>query len=88
MLSICLASLGWGTWWVAAFLSRFAPDLAPGFALTSWIAGVFASLGLLVALFTIRARRIWLLFTLVLLLANASLLLVPLVARSLGRGGG
>jgi hypothetical protein len=36
-----------------------------------------------VALFTIRARRTWLLFTLVPLLANASLFLVPWLIETL-----
>jgi hypothetical protein len=77
MLSMCLASLGWGSWWVTVFLMRYFPGYAPALATTQWFAGTFAAFGFLVAVFTIRARRTWLLFTLVPLLANASLFLVP-----------
>lgn len=74
---MCLASLGWGSWWVTVFLMRYFPHHAPGLATTEWFAGTFAAFGFLVAVFTIRGRRTWLLFTLVPLLANASLFLVP-----------
>ena len=38
-------------------------------------------MGLAVALWTVRAKKSWLLFTLIPLFANASLLLVPWLAR-------
>jgi hypothetical protein len=83
MLSMCLASLAWGSWWITVFLMRYAPGAAPRLTTTEWFAGTFAAFGLLVALFTIRARRTWLLFTLVPLLANASLFLVPWLIETL-----
>ena len=88
MLSMCFASLGWGSWWVTVFLMRYFPGLAPDIATTGWFAGTFAAFGWLVAVFTIRARRTWLLFTLVPLLANASLFLVPWLVETLRSGRG
>ncbi|MFN0009171.1 MAG: hypothetical protein ACKVXR_14810 [Planctomycetota bacterium] len=77
MLSMCLASLGWGSWWITVFLMRYFPSVAPSMLAASWFAGTFAAFGFAVAVFTIRARRTWLLFTLVPLCANASIFLVP-----------
>ena len=57
--------------------------VAPALATTEWFAGTFAAFGLLVAILTIRARKTWLLFTLVPLLANASLFLVPWLIETL-----
>ena len=80
---MCLATMGWGSWWVTVFLMRYLPGHAPTLATTTWFAGTFAAFGFLVAVFTIRARRTWLLFTLVPLLANASLFLVPWLIETL-----
>lgn len=80
---MCLASLGWGSWWVTVFLMRYAPGLAPSLLATSWFAGVFAFFGLLAALWSVRARRTWLLFTLIPMLANGSLFLVPWLIETL-----
>ena len=83
MLSMTLASLGWGTWWVMLFLRKLAPNLTPGLAVPSTISTVFAVLGLGVAVWTFRARRSWMLFVMVPLLANVSLLCMPWLAAEL-----
>ncbi|MAB79013.1 MAG: hypothetical protein CMJ89_06620 [Planctomycetes bacterium] len=83
MISMTLASLGWGTWWVMLFLHRFAPSLEPGLTAPNAISTLFAIPGLLLALATLRARRSWIAFALVPLFANASLLLVPTLAAEL-----
>jgi hypothetical protein len=83
MVSMCFASLGWGSWWISVFLMRYFPSVAPAIATTGWFAGTFAAFGLLVAVFTVRARSSWLLFTLVPIFANASLLLVPWLVETL-----
>jgi len=83
MLSMTLASAGWGTWWVMAFVHRFAPSWQPGLAWPSALSTAFALTGLGIALLTLRARRSWILFALVPLLANGSLLLVPYLAEEL-----
>ena len=75
-----LATLGWGTWWLAIFLFRFVPSLNPGLELTSVVSCLFAVVGLGVALLTVRARRTWLLFALVPIFANGSLLFLPWLA--------
>lgn len=80
---MCLASVGWSAFWVAAVWIRFAPESAPSFTAVSWFSSVFAAFGLLAALFTVRAKLAWLLFTAVPLFANTSLLLVPLVVQTL-----
>jgi hypothetical protein len=83
MASMSLASLGWGSWWITVFLMRYAPAHAPSLAATSWFAGVFAGFGLLAAIWSIRARRTWLLFTTIPMLANGSLFLVPWLIETL-----
>ena len=89
MVSMCFATLAWGTWWITVFLMRYLPSIAPSILAASWFAGTFAAFGFAVALFTIRARRTWLLFTLVPLCANASIFLVPWLIETLrgNRGG-
>jgi hypothetical protein len=83
MVSMCFASLGWGSWWISVFLMRYFPSVAPEIATTGWFAGTFAAFGFLVAVFTVRARSSWLLFTLVPIFANASLFLVPWLVETL-----
>ena len=75
--AMVLATAGGMTWWIAIVLHRFAPSLAPGWPLVYGLAGAFAALGLGLALFTIRARTIWILLATVPIVANGSLLLVP-----------
>jgi hypothetical protein len=82
MLAMTLATLGWGTWWVALFLHHVGVEIV--LDVPSVVSVVFALAGLGVALLTLRARRSWIVFTLVPLFANASLLLVPWLAGELG----
>lgn len=76
-----LATIGWGTWWCVLLLHRLAPTTAVPLWIPTAIATPFALLGLLVAIWTLRARRAWILFALAPLFANASLLLVPWLVR-------
>ncbi|MEX1025725.1 MAG: hypothetical protein WD226_11685 [Planctomycetota bacterium] len=72
-----LASIAWGVWWVFFFVLRLDHD---AIVVLPWVrAGSFglASLGLLVALFSLRATRTWFVFVLFPILANASLFFVP-----------
>lgn len=82
-----LASAGWGVWWIVLFLHRFA-EIDPDVRVPGAISTVFAVLGLLVALVTIRAQRSWILFASIPVVANASLLFVPmLVGETFGAPG-
>jgi len=83
MLSMILASLGWGVWWIEVFLTRFAPEHAPSLHTTALVGGAFALPGLLVAVWTIRAKAAWILITLVPLCANLSLLALPVLIKTL-----
>jgi hypothetical protein len=78
-----LASLGWGVWWIEVCLARFAPEYAPSLRTTALVGGAFALPGLLVAIWTIRAKAAWILITLVPLLANLSLIALPLLIKTL-----
>lgn len=80
---MAFATLGWGAWWCFAFLTHFFPDHAPRSTTVQWIGVGFAVPGFLVALWTIRARLAWILVTLFPLLANASLLAMPVVMKTL-----
>lgn len=81
MLSMTLASLGWGCWWAALFLAKFTA-VHPDTRSVAITAALFAVPGILVALYTVRAQRAWLYFVAIPLLANAGLLLLPLVVPS------
>jgi len=83
MLSMTLASLGWGTWWLVFLLRRVAPEVSVGLAVPSAIATAFAVVGFVVAILTLRARRSWLLFVHIPLLANASLFFMPWMAAEM-----
>lgn len=83
MLSMSLASLGWGAWWLAVALARFAPDFAPGIAVTQVLADVFAIAGLLCGLFTLRAKLAWILITAVPICANLALIIFPFLLPEL-----
>ena len=72
-----LATLGWGSWWVAALLRALAPAAAPGPWATAWVACAFAAIGLAWGLVTLRAKLAWVAITAVPLFANGSLLLLP-----------
>ena len=80
-----LASLGWGTWWVALFVRKVAPGVHLGVVVPSVLSVVFAVVGLGFAILTVRAKRSWLLLALVPFLANASLLFMPWLARAWGQ---
>jgi len=82
MYSMVLATLGWGAWWFSLFLRRFLPDLFPGFEVTYWVAFLPALVGLFLAVFTIRARKIWVLLAAVPICSNLSLLALPWVLDS------
>ena len=60
-------------------LHRFAPGAAPSWPWVYAVAGTFAAAGFALALFTIRARTVWILLAAVPMVANGSLLLVPLL---------
>lgn len=85
MLAMTMATLGWGTWWVALLLHHFAPRLRLGLEWPGGVSLVFALLGLLQVLLAVRAKRSWMLLTLIPLFANASLLLVPWLVEELFR---
>ena len=78
-----LASLGWGTWWTTVALLHWFPEQAPSLKTASLIAGSFGLLGLLAAVFSLRARLAWILVTMVPLLANLGVILVPVVIKTL-----
>lgn len=80
---MAFATLGWGAWWCFAFLTHFLPDHAPRSTTVQWIGVGFAVPGFLIALWTIRARLAWIVVTLFPLLANASLLAMPIVMKTL-----
>lgn len=77
MLSMILATSGWGLWWLVLALRRFAPEWYPGLGTVYWITTAATSIGLFLAIFTVRARLIWVLLPAVPILANASLLALP-----------
>jgi hypothetical protein len=76
-----LATLGWGAWWCVLFLHRLAPERDISLVLPSIVSTTAALLGLAVAVLALRARRSWILFVLVPLFANGSLLFVPWLAE-------
>lgn len=83
MFSMCMASLGWAMWWTTLVLARFAPAYAPDVRITGWCAGACAAVGFLAALWSFRAKLAWILFMLIPMWANGSLLAMPLVIKTL-----
>jgi len=79
MLSMTFASLGWGTWWVVLVLRKIQGEM-PDLVLPDLISCCFAVAGMVLAFWCFRARRTWLLFVLVPILANGSLLMMPWLA--------
>ena len=78
MLSMTLASLGWGCWWLDLLLMRTVPDVVPSVAVVSTLASLLALAGLLAAIVTLRGRnQLWLGMAMIPLFANASLLTMP-----------
>ena len=87
MLSMTLASLGWGTWWVVFFLHRIVPDFTFALTVPDVISTTCGVLGFVVAVLTLRARRSWLVFAHIPLLANASLFFMPWLATEMWSPG-
>ena len=86
-----MATFGWAAWWITALLYKFAPGLQPSLLTTYVVASVFALAGFGLALFSIRARLIWILLAGVPLFANGSLLMMPFLldgARALMQSEG
>jgi hypothetical protein len=83
IFSMCMASVGWAVWWVTLVAAHFSREHAPDLRLSCWLAGAFAAVGLLAAIWGIRAKLAWILFMLIPMFANASLLAMPLVLSSL-----
>lgn len=82
MLAMTFASLGWGVWWVLLLLRRLF-DLTPGLTAPSVLSTAFALCGLALTFWCLRARRSWLLFVSIPLLANGALLFMPWLAQEL-----
>ena len=78
MISMALATLGWGCWWGALFVAKFT-EMVPDARWVGTSAALFAVPGFLMAILTVRAQSTWMLFAGVALLANVGLLLLPLV---------
>lgn len=76
-----MASLGWAAWWLTLVLRRFAPDFAPHWAVTEWVSGAFAGVGLLAAFWCFRAKLAWLLITGIAVFANGSLFVMPWIVE-------
>jgi hypothetical protein len=81
MRSMALASAGWMAWWIYLFATHFTPELAPGFWVLTALTTLFAAPGLVLALWCVRSRIAWMFFALLPILANASLLALPWIAR-------
>lgn len=79
MLSMTMASLGWGAWWLALLLRAVAPSVAPGVWPTMWVSCACAAVGFAWGLVTLRAKLAWVALAAIPLCANASLLLLPVI---------
>ena len=75
-----LATLGWGVWWGALFVAELVPGWTPSLWIVEALASALAAVGLFLAIFTVRAKLIWVLLAGVPVFANASLLCMPVVA--------
>jgi hypothetical protein len=81
MRSMALASAGWMAWWIYLLATHFAPQRAPSFWVLTAITTLFAAPGLLLALWCMRTRAAWMFFASLAIVANASLLVMPWIAR-------
>ncbi len=72
-----LATLGWAVVWCSLAAAKWGWS-APA-SVVYVISGTPASLGVIFALATMRARKTWVMMTAVALFANASLLALPLL---------
>jgi hypothetical protein len=89
MWSMTCATLGWACWWGDLVLARTVPDLVPDVALVSTVGSLFAAVGLVAAVLTLRGRnRVWMGLSLIPLFANGSLLSMPFLVQPgmLGHG--
>ena len=84
MLSMTCASLGWGTWWILLLVRKIRGEM-PDLMLPEVLSCSFAVAGLVLAFWCLRATRSWLLFVMVPVLANGSLLLMPWLAYEILR---
>jgi hypothetical protein len=84
MVSMSLATIGWAAWWLALIAVKLAPSKGAALVVGATAVSVpFAFLGLLLAAVTLRARRTWILFVMVPLFANGSLLVMPWLASEM-----
>jgi hypothetical protein len=81
VLSMTLATLAMAVWGLTLVWMRVSPQSAPRFEIAFLAAGFFAVPGVILALLTVRAKLAWLLFACVPLFANASMLVLPWIAR-------
>ncbi len=68
------ATAAWGLFWAAAVIQRLLEGWTPPLQLIYWTSTPLAVAGFLMAVFTIRSQRSWLLFVSVPLFANGFLL--------------
>ncbi len=78
-----LATLGWGFWWLAVILASRFPETAPSMDLTQVVSSTFAVAGIMIGLFTLRAKLAWILICFVPLGANVNLLVMPFLVQDL-----
>jgi hypothetical protein len=88
MWSMTLATLAMAVWGVVAMGLEFVPERVPRFGIVFAAACLFAVPGLLLGLFTLRAKRAWLLLALVPLCANGMLIALPWFVHRLRAGAG
>ena len=81
--SMVLATAGWSVWWLTIVLARMWPEMAPSPLVAAWVSFAFALAGFFLAVFTIRARLVWVLLATVPLFANGSMLVLPWIAQDL-----
>lgn len=79
MLSMTMAALGWGAWWLTLLLRAVAPERAPGLWVTVWVSCACAAVGLAWGIVSLRAQLAWVAIACVPLGANGSLLLLPVL---------
>ena len=86
MVSMTLATLAMGVWGVTVVLMKVAPQAAPGLGTAFLISLLFAVPGLILACLTVRARKAWLMFAGVPILANGMLVVLPWIVMRLREG--
>ncbi|MEM7307917.1 MAG: hypothetical protein AAF682_14660 [Planctomycetota bacterium] len=76
-----LATGGWAGWWIALVVGKLAPEAVGGIVVAASVIGALLAFpGLLMAGLALRARRTWILFVLVPVFANVTLLVMPWLA--------